>query len=130
MSEIDRKSLSPEGVRTAIDAAARKIADAGTSGCSMLSVVQGMSRQDVVAVFKSAQAKEYALADENETFANLEFSTPIYHPEAGSPEVGASVDLKAGPDSDGKINLMFYDTGRKTGGCTNLKIIDEDMIVK
>jgi hypothetical protein len=131
MAEIDRKAAPPERVNRAIDAAATRVLGDGTSGCKMLGVVQSMSRDEVTAVFKLAQARENEGAKVSGSFADLEFSIVPYQPNSGAPEVGAYINLKASPDSDASVNLMYFDSGRKTGGCTNIDVDENgDMTVK
>lgn len=139
MAEINHKTLSPEDVRRAIDTAATEVVDAGTSGCPMLKVIEEMSRQDVIAVLRAAQAKDILRNQENGYASNLEFHAYDYQPDStvkqggqtvpAPVETGASVDLNGGPGVDGKVNLMIYDTGRKTGGCSNVRVDGDEITV-
>ena len=129
MAQIDHKTLSPEGVQRAIDTAAVQILQAGDSGCKMLKVVEEMSRDDLTAVFKSAQARELAATRASGAFADLEFTAVPYQTDKGGQEIGAYVNLRASSDSDASVNLLFYDSGRRTGACTNIVFDGDDMIV-
>lgn len=130
MAEIDHKGLSAQGVQRAIDAAAVKVLQAGDSGCKMLKVVEEMSRDDLTAVFKAAQARELAATRANGSFADLEFTVTPYQTDKGVQEIGAYVNLKASEGSEDSVNLLFYDSGRRTGACTNIEFDGDDMIVK